>query len=122
MKLLSRFIWLIIAILAIVFAGVALFQIKAVNEFELIKNSIKSEYDVQVDKMLQPDFYGSGFSGYMSGVVSDQSTALFLQENTPDPVTLNTIFTPTFCNTAMPMQYGLLNPTIHYSTLKQWAI
>ena len=85
MKLLSRFIWLIIAILAIVFAGVALFQIKAVNEFELIKNSIKSEYDVQVDKMLQPDFYGSGFCGYMSGVVSDQSTALFLQENSPDP-------------------------------------
>lgn len=85
MKLLSRFIWLIIAILAIVFAGVTLFQIKAVNEFELIKNSIKSEYDVQVDKMLQPDFYGSGFCGYISGVVSDQSTALFLQENTPDP-------------------------------------
>jgi signal transduction histidine kinase len=86
MKLLSRFIWLIVAILAIVFATVALFHVRAINEFEVIKNSIRAEYDVQVDKMLQPDRYGTGFTGYMGDITNDASTVLFLMDQEPDPM------------------------------------
>ena len=84
MKLLSRFIWLIVAILAIVFAGIALFQIKAAKEFELIKNSIRAEYDVQVDKMLKIDSYGTGFTAYMADIKNDPSSSVFLSDDTPD--------------------------------------
>ncbi|MFA9388989.1 MAG: ATP-binding protein [Prolixibacteraceae bacterium] len=84
MKLLSRFIWLIIGISALVFAGVAIFQIRTVNEFELIKKSISAEYDVQVDKMLTPDKYGIGIVSYLSDICSDPSSSMFLSENKPD--------------------------------------
>ena len=83
MKLLSRFIWLIIAILVLVFAGIALFQIKTNNEFELIKNSIKEEYDVQVDKMMAPDRY-AGISSYLLEIKNDAASSVFLSGNNPD--------------------------------------
>jgi signal transduction histidine kinase len=84
MKLLSRFIWLIIGISALVFAGVTIFQIKTVKEFDLIKQSIRSEYDVQVDKMLAPDKYGIGIASYLSDISNDGSSSLFLENETPD--------------------------------------
>lgn len=85
MKLLSRFIWLIIAILVLVFGIVTLFQVRATNELEVIKESIKDEYDIQVDKMIEPDKFGTGFSAYMNDIASDASTAIFLSEQSPDP-------------------------------------
>ncbi len=85
MKLLSRFIWLIVAILAIVFASVILFHVRAVSEFETIKNSIREEYDVQVDKMLEPDPYGVGFTAFMTEISNDALTPMLFMEQTPDP-------------------------------------
>ena len=84
MKLLSRFIWLIVGISALVFSGITLVQIKATNEFELIKNSIKEEYDVQVDKMTSPDKYGAGIASYMADICDDASTSFFLSRPEPD--------------------------------------
>lgn len=84
MKLLSRFIWLIVGISAIVFIGVAIFQFRAINEFELIKKSISNEYDVQVDKMLAPDKYGKGIVSYLSDISGDQAACMFVESNTPD--------------------------------------
>ncbi|MBN2805688.1 MAG: PAS domain-containing protein [Prolixibacteraceae bacterium] len=84
MKLLSRFIWLIIGISALVFIGVTIFQIKTVKEFDLIKQSIRSEYDVQVDKMLTPDKYGIGIASYLSDICTDGSSSYFLENETPD--------------------------------------
>ncbi|MDA3878812.1 MAG: PAS domain S-box protein, partial [Prolixibacteraceae bacterium] len=79
MKLLSRFIWLIVGILIIVATGIVFFQIKASNEFEQIKSSIKEEYDVQVDKMLAIDPHSIGeFSSWMSEMMNTQATKLFL--------------------------------------------
>ena len=52
MKLLSRFIWLIIGISAIVFAGISIVHFRADKELDLIKNSIKEEYSLQIDKVL----------------------------------------------------------------------
>ncbi|MDA3927678.1 MAG: PAS domain S-box protein, partial [Prolixibacteraceae bacterium] len=84
MKLLSRFIWLIIGISAIVFVGVTIFQIRTSNEFELIKKSIGEEYDVQVDKMMTPDIYGVGLASYISDICNDGSSSYFLKNETPD--------------------------------------
>lgn len=84
MKLLSRFIWLIIGISALVFAAVTIFQIKTVKEFDLIKQSIRSEYDVQVDKMLTPDKYGVGMASYFNDISNDGSSSLFLENDVPD--------------------------------------
>ncbi|MGF7141355.1 ATP-binding protein [Roseimarinus sediminis] len=83
MKLLSRFIWLIVGITAVVFSVVTLFQIKASNEFELIKNSIKEEYDVQVDKMITPDPYSIGFASYANDLLNTPASAVFL--SAPEP-------------------------------------
>ena len=84
MKLLSRFIWLIIGISALVFVGAAIFHFKTVKEFEMIKKSIGSEYDVQVDKMLAPDKYSKGIVSYLSDISNDVSTSIFLENETTD--------------------------------------
>lgn len=84
MKLLSRFIWLIIGISAILFVGVAIFQFRAANEFELIKQSISEEYDVQVNKMLAPDPYGKGLAAYVKEVCQYPEVHQFLSLDNPD--------------------------------------
>lgn len=96
MKLLSRFIWLIVGISAIVFIGIAIFQMRASNEFELIKESISDEYDVQVDKMLAPEPYGKGMASYVKDICEDSDSHRFLtlesHGNLDVPITLQTDF------------------------------
>ncbi|HKK81948.1 MAG TPA: PAS domain-containing protein, partial [Prolixibacteraceae bacterium] len=84
MKLLSRFIWLIVGILLLVFATITIYQVRTENEFNAIKQSIKQEYDVQVDKMLAIDPHSVGdFSSYMTELTNTSATKTFL--SLPEP-------------------------------------
>ncbi|MCF8361006.1 MAG: PAS domain-containing sensor histidine kinase [Prolixibacteraceae bacterium] len=84
MKLLSRFIWLIIGILMLVFITITIYQFRTENEFNDIKKSIKKEYDVQVDKMLAIDPHSVGdFSSYMAELANTSATKTFL--SLPEP-------------------------------------
>jgi signal transduction histidine kinase len=79
MKLLQRFIWLIVGILFLVFVTITIYQARTENEFNTIKQSIKQEYDVQVDKMLAIDPHSVGeFSSYMSELTNTPLTKTFL--------------------------------------------
>ncbi|MDA3816611.1 MAG: PAS domain-containing protein, partial [Prolixibacteraceae bacterium] len=84
MKLLSRFIWLIAGILLLVFVTITIYQIRTDNEFNTIKQSIKEEYDVQVDKMLAIDPHSVGdFSSYMAELANTSATKTFM--SLPEP-------------------------------------
>ena len=78
MKLLSRFIWLIIFLTIIIIIGISLVRITATREFENIKNSITTEYDAQVDQMINKDFYGVDFTDYVSTIAQDIETTFFI--------------------------------------------
>jgi hypothetical protein len=79
MKLLQRFIWLIVGILFLVFVTITIYQARTENEFNTIKQSIKQEYDVQVDKMLAIDPHSVGeFSSYMSELTNTPLTKTFV--------------------------------------------
>lgn len=83
MKLLSRFIWLVIGLSAIVFTGIIVVHVRADKEFALIKNSIKEEYSLQVDKILAiertPQF------NYNYDVCHSQAINTFLKYEEPQP-------------------------------------
>lgn len=81
MKLLTRFIWLIIFLSILIIGGITLVKIKADNEFEKIKNSITQEYDAQVDQMITRDFYGVDFTNYLATTASDIETTFFILNN-----------------------------------------
>jgi len=83
MKLLSRFIWLIIGISAIVFAGISIVQFRAQNKFEEIKTSISKEYDILVDKMLMAE--RTNVYTYNHEISNSPSTFVFLNEPKADP-------------------------------------
>ncbi len=83
MKLLSRFIWLIIAALVVVSAGVSLVHFRAENKLKLIKTSIGQEYDLQIDKMLSPE--RSDISTTFIYNINSATTAAFLSLPVPSP-------------------------------------
>lgn len=84
MKLLYRFIWLIIGISIIVFTGISIVHLRAENEFKLIKNSISKEYDVLIDKMLSPERSEINQT-YNAEVGSSGSTYTFISQPQPIP-------------------------------------
>lgn len=84
MKLLSRFIWLLIAIGAIVFIGVSLVNFRAENKFKEIKTSISQEYNVLIDKMLSPD-RSEISTTYNYGIINASTTRSFLSGSIPVP-------------------------------------
>jgi signal transduction histidine kinase len=84
MKLLSRFIWLIIAISAIVFAGISLVHFRAENKFKEIKTSISQEYDLLINKMLSPE-RSEIHTTYNYGISNSATTGTFLAQPTPIP-------------------------------------
>jgi PAS domain S-box-containing protein len=84
MKLLYRFVWLIIGISIIVFTGISIVHFRAENEFKLIKNSISKEYDVLIDKMLSPERSEINQT-YNEEVGSSGSTYTFISQPIPIP-------------------------------------
>lgn len=84
MKLLSRFIWLLIAIGAIVFIGVSLVNLRAENKFKEIKASISQEYNILIDKMLSPDRSEINTT-YNYGIINASTTRSFLSGSIPVP-------------------------------------
>jgi signal transduction histidine kinase len=84
MKLLSRFIWLIIAISAIVFTGISLVHFRAENKFKEIKISISQEYDLLIDKMLSPE-RSEIHTTYNYGISNSSTTGSFLSQPGPIP-------------------------------------
>lgn len=86
MKLLSRFIWLIIGISAIVFAGISIVHFRADKELDLIKNSIKEEYSLQIDKVLTIE--RTDQFNYSYDISHSQTTNDFLLADVPMPETM----------------------------------
>jgi PAS domain S-box-containing protein len=84
MKLLSRFIWLIVAISAIVLAGISLVHFMANNKFEQIKTSISQEYDVLIDKMLSPE-RSEIQTTYNYSISNGGTTVTFMEQSMPIP-------------------------------------
>ncbi len=81
MKLLSRFIWLILFLSIIVIGGITLVKVKADKEFGKIKNSITQEYDAEIDQMITRDFYGVDFTNYLATTANDVETSFFILNN-----------------------------------------
>lgn len=88
MKLLSRFMWLIIAVLVIVFAGISIVHFRAESKLELIKKSISEEYNILIDKMLSPE-KAEIYSTYNSEVSSSGNVSEFLSLPIPMPELLS---------------------------------
>jgi signal transduction histidine kinase len=84
MKLLSRFIWLIVAISALVFAGISIVHFRAENKFKLIKTSISQEYDLLIDKMLSPE-RSDITTTYNYSISNSNTTGSFLIQPLPIP-------------------------------------
>jgi signal transduction histidine kinase len=84
MKLLSRFIWLIVAISAIVFIGISVVHFRADSKFKQIKTSISQEYDLLIDKMLSPE-RSEVFTTYNYSISNSSTTAIFLKQSMPIP-------------------------------------
>jgi signal transduction histidine kinase len=84
MKLLSRFLWLIIGISAIVFAGISLVHFRADKEFKLIKESIGEEYNILIDKMISAE-KSEILTTYNYGICNSSATATFLSFPNPIP-------------------------------------
>ncbi len=82
MKLLYRFIWLIIGISIIVFTGISILHYRAENELKLIKNSISDEYNILIDKMLSPE-RSEISQTYNLEVGSSGTTYTFISQPTP---------------------------------------
>ena len=84
MKLLSRFIWLIVAISIIVFAGISTVHFRADKKLKQIKTSISQEYDLLIDKMLSPERSEIN-STYNYGLSNSSTTVAFLSTSVPMP-------------------------------------
>jgi signal transduction histidine kinase len=97
MKLLSRFIWLIIAILAIVFVGISIVHFRAENKFKLIKTSISQEYNLLIDKMLSPE-RSEIFTTFNYGICNSSTTGSFLMQPSPIPELLKYDLDPMVMN------------------------
>jgi len=82
MKLLSRFMWLIIAVLVIIFAGISIVHFRAENKLGLIKKSISEEYNILIDKMLSPE-KAEIYSTYNSEVSNSGNVREFMSLPTP---------------------------------------
>lgn len=82
MKLLSRFMWLIIAVLVIIFAGISIVHFRAENKLGLIKKSISEEYNILIDKMLSPE-KAEIYSTYNSEVSNSGNVREFMSLATP---------------------------------------
>lgn len=84
MKLLTRFIWLIVFLSIIVIVGITLVKFKADTEFGKIKNSITQEYDAEIDQMISNDFYGVDFTDFVATTANDYETSFFILDNDPN--------------------------------------
>lgn len=83
MKLLSRFVWLIVGISALVLLAISILGIRANREFERIKQSIGEEYNQLLDKVLAPE--KAIIYDYCYSISTAASVDQFLSLPSPDP-------------------------------------
>jgi PAS domain S-box-containing protein len=82
MKLLSRFIWLIVGISIVVLASISIVNLRANREFQKIRNSISDEYSTLIEKALEPE--KSEINTYCYDISNASGTQLFLDLPYPD--------------------------------------
>lgn len=79
MKLLSRFIWLIVGVSVLVFAAISILNFRADKEFEKIKQTVSVDYEIMIDELLKPE--STDIYTYCYDVATATSTSSFLLQN-----------------------------------------